>query len=205
MAETWTIPLAREGVFRTVQGEGVLSGFPMVFLRVAGCSVGCPGCDTDYKFHERLTADQLRKRINNALSAATRWLWVTGGEPTDHDLDGVLLAGRSCGLRLALATAGTRQVRKGLWDFVSVSPHRLDSSWAERVGDQLNVVPRLNGLRLEDLAGSDVSGFPEGARFVTPNDGGTGRPTNALECADFVGRNAGWRMGVQGHKNWGLP
>jgi len=35
-------------VFRTIQGEGPLAGMPAVFVRLAGCVLQCPACDTDY-------------------------------------------------------------------------------------------------------------------------------------------------------------
>lgn len=82
-------PLARQGVFRTIQGEGVMIGTPMVFVRLAGCNVGCPECDTDYRVHERVDADELTRRVA-AVAGNTSWVWVTGGEPTVHDLPPLL-------------------------------------------------------------------------------------------------------------------
>ena len=35
-------------VFETVQGEGTYTGTPAVFLRLQGCGVGCPWCDTKH-------------------------------------------------------------------------------------------------------------------------------------------------------------
>lgn len=204
-----TIPLAPQGVFRTIQGEGVMLGVPMIFVRLAGCSVGCAECDTDYRVASRVTGEQLRDLISRHLYGSAEWVWVTGGEPTDHDLTPVLSAVRSLGLKAALATAGTRQVTSGFvaggWDFLSVSPHRLDASWVQRSGDQLNIVPGLNGLRLSDLDGVDLSWFPPGRRFVTPNADREGRPTNLKECVEYVTCRPGWRLNVQAHKLWGMP
>ena len=33
-------------IFQTIQGEGVLTGVPAIFVRLQGCPVGCPWCDT---------------------------------------------------------------------------------------------------------------------------------------------------------------
>lgn len=199
-------PLAQQGVFSTIQGEGVLAGTPMIFVRFAGCSVGCPGCDTDYSVRGRVTMAELLDRISRHHYGNVRWVWLTGGEPTDHNL-GPLVAElhRRC-LRVAVATAGTRTVSCGLVyggvDFLSVSPHRLDDSWVQRCGDQLNIVPGLNGLKLADLEGVDVSRFPH--RYVTPLADSGGSPLNFQQCLEFVRARPGWKLGWQAHKAWGL-
>ena len=35
-------------IFPTIQGEGPFAGRPAVFVRMAGCNIICPGCDTEY-------------------------------------------------------------------------------------------------------------------------------------------------------------
>lgn len=204
------LPLAPQGVFWTIQGEGLMLGVPQVFVRLAGCSVGCPECDTDYTVAERVPVREIVRRVSAEANGA-RWVWLTGGEPTIHDLTPLVESLRRYGFRLALATAGVREVRRGFgvtvrpggFDFVSVSPHRIDATWVQRRGSQLNVVPGLNGLALADLEGVDVSGFDE--RFVTPCwYAPTGRAEQVRECVDWVRRHPEWRLGIQSHKAWGL-
>lgn len=205
---TLTYGLAPQGVFATVQGEGVMLGVPMVFVRLAGCPVGCDGCDTDYLLASRASADDIARRAVEASEPGVEWAWVTGGEPAVYDLSPLFAALHRAGFRVAVATSGIKAVPLGRahggCDFLSVSPHRVDDSWAVRRGDQLNVVPGLNGLKLSDLDGVDVSGFAH--RFVTPCWYGAGdRMDGVREAADWVGRRPGWRVGIQAHKVWGLP
>lgn len=204
-----TYPLAPNGVFHTIQGEGVLFGEPMVFVRLAACPIHCDGCDTDYSVAERLDVAEIGRRIASTCTPSTRWAWVTGGEPTIHELRPLYQILRKCNLRIALATAGVNPLGQlgysaGGPDFVSVSPHRIDESWKVRSGDQVNIVPGLNGLRLESLDGVDFGGFSH--RFVTPF---WYTPQNRMEqvtmCVEWVGRHPGWRLGGQFHKIWGLP
>jgi organic radical activating enzyme len=212
MGETY--PLAPQGVFWTVNGEGAFMGVPQVFVRFAGCPVGCPECDTDYSVAERVTAKEIVRRV---AADSAEWVWLTGGEPTVHDLGSLVRKLRNYGYRVALATAGINPVAMGWgnkvdggdvrpmtgFDFVSVSPHRVDESWLLRRGDQLNVVPGLNGLRLEDLEGVDVSGFA--AKYVTPFWYGPGdRQERVAECLEWVRTRPGWRLGIQAHKFWGV-
>lgn len=202
-----TYPLARQGVYRTVQGEGVMLGIPMAFVRLAGCSVGCPECDTDYRVVRRAAASEIAREVAD-LGPHLDWVWLTGGEPTDHDLRPLVEELRRAGYRIALATAGTRPVTLGsFWggvDFVSVSPHRLDDSWVLRRGDQLNLVPGLNGLRLEDWR--DDLGAVFVHRWVTPCwYTPADRAERLRECMDFVQSRPGWRLGIQAHRHWNLP
>lgn len=37
-------------IFYSIQGEGRHTGMPAVFLRLAGCTMGCSFCDTKYAF-----------------------------------------------------------------------------------------------------------------------------------------------------------
>src|SRR5215813_13619148 len=83
-----------------VQGEGVQTGVAMVLLRLHGCDVGCPWCDTSETW--RFEADNARTTIKEVLGAnehftyvaseeissyirqnhpGPRWIMVTGGEP----------------------------------------------------------------------------------------------------------------------------
>ncbi len=202
-------PLAPEPVFRTFQGEGVLAGTPMVFIRLAGCPVGCPGCDTDYSVAGKATAAQI------AASAASvkgncRWAWITGGEPAIHDLGPLISKLRGRNFRVGISTSGIIPVKYGFSsapekidgvEFLSVSPHSAGETWVHRRGDQVNLVPGLNGLKLDDFRGVDFSGFSY--RYVTPYwiDG---KPSNTDECIAWAESNAGWNLGIQGHKHWGV-
>lgn len=196
--------LAPNGVFVTCQGEGALMGVPTVFVRLAGCSVGCPGCDTLYRVAERVGQADLVNDCLVAKTAACQWAWVTGGEPTDQDVLPLVHALQDAGFRVALATAGVRPVREGRRrggvDFLSVSPHTWGPGWVQRAGTQLNVVPGLNGLKLAVVPDLPRDAFPY--RYVTPLYGSA---ESLAECVAFVQAHPGWRLGVQAHKVWGLP
>jgi 7-carboxy-7-deazaguanine synthase len=35
-------------IFYSLQGEGALTGMPTIFIRLVGCNMHCPYCDTDF-------------------------------------------------------------------------------------------------------------------------------------------------------------
>lgn len=200
-----TYPLAPQGVYWTVQGEGHLAGEPMVFVRLAGCSVGCPGCDTDYRVAERVSVREIGRRVVRAETVNTHWVWLTGGEPTDHNLLDLLEELHGLEFNIALATAGVRRLtrqERALVDHLSVSPHSL-SRWQQRAGAELKLVPGLNGLRLEDIE-ADLEANPTtfAHHYVQPL---WGDADSLKACLDWVARKPGWRISFQGHKGYNLP
>lgn len=205
-------PLSPNPIFATLNGEGRFLGVPQVFVRLAGCPVGCDGCDTDYAVASRASAAEIAVRAAEARTPACDWAWVTGGEPAAYDLRPLYAALRRAGFRVALATSGVRDIgwvgsACGGPDFVSVSPHRLDASWVVRRGDQCNLVPGLNGLTLAAIEAADRAGAFDGfpTRWLTPAwYGATGTAGNVAECVAFVRRVPAWRLGVQAHKVWGV-
>ena len=203
-------PLANGGVFATVQGEGELLGVPTVFVRLAGCPVGCAGCDTDYSFAERVTDHEIVSQVIDAKTAATKWVWLTGGEPAIHGLQPLIDGLHRQGLSVAIATSGVRRISwgssLGYCDFLSVSPHDLGSTWVQRSGTQLNIVPGLNGLSLDDVEAADRrNDFGDFLyKWITPVWDARIGPMNTGDCIAFVKRRPGWKLGVQAHKVWGV-
>jgi hypothetical protein len=198
-------PLAPNGVFRSYQGEGPLLGEPMAFVRLAGCSVGCPACDTDYSVAGRMTAPEIARTARN-LAPGVRWAWITGGEPTDHELVPLIASLRAVGFAVALVTAGRRPVPvgscRGGVDYLYVSPHD-PARWAQRSGDVLNLVPGLNGHGL-DAFGPALAECSDrfSYRYVTPL---AGDPGSLAACLDWLSTRPRWRLGVQAQKIWGMP
>jgi len=77
--------LSVHSIFETIQGEGPFCGMPCVFVRLAGCNLQCPACDTDY------TSRRDRLPVYSIRSAVRSWrrsglVVVTGGEPFRQDL-----------------------------------------------------------------------------------------------------------------------
>lgn len=78
--------LAVQKIFKTLQGEGPFAGQPAIFIRLGGCNLACPFCDTDFEdFSLVSTADivkcALRLSTNLAGNNIVQLVVITGGEP----------------------------------------------------------------------------------------------------------------------------
>lgn len=86
-------------IFMTLQGEGPLSGWPSVFVRLAKCNLNCSFCDTFFDDGDWLTIAEIQAKIEASIDDAFRSkgidrpaytqsnpkkqmaLIITGGEP----------------------------------------------------------------------------------------------------------------------------
>lgn len=77
-------------IFRTIQGEGPFCGTPAVFIRLAGCNLQCPGCDTDYtSSRHQATAEEIVDKVRE-LQQDNGLVVITGGEPFRQEIGSLL-------------------------------------------------------------------------------------------------------------------
>lgn len=72
-------------IFSTIQGEGPFCGRPAVFVRLAGCNLQCPGCDTEYTDNrQRMRYEAILFSIKHRLAVTdsnANLIVISGGEP----------------------------------------------------------------------------------------------------------------------------
>ena len=77
-----SIPLVE--VFKSIQGEGLFTGVPSVFVRTYGCNLSCSFCDTKYSWagsaYKNVSQVQLSAMILT-LASPGNIIVFTGGEP----------------------------------------------------------------------------------------------------------------------------
>ncbi len=106
-------------IFYSLQGEGARTGQATAFVRVAGCSLACSFCDTDFRPRREMTVERV---VDEVAAFGCEWVCLTGGEPTLFDLQVLCDALHERGLRLQIETNG--QHPRPLWrlDHITVSP-----------------------------------------------------------------------------------
>lgn len=107
-------------IFYSLQGEGSRTGQATVFLRIAGCSLACSFCDTDFRVRREMTVEEV---ADEALSYGCPWVCLTGGEPTLYSEVGALCDRlHAAGLRLQIETNGMHPRPEWGIDHITVSP-----------------------------------------------------------------------------------
>ena len=97
-------------IFYSVQGEGILTGVPSIFIRTSGCNLRCRWCDTPYASWKpegtELSVDAILTKLQDWPAA--RHVVLTGGEPmVAKDIDSLIRQIRTAGYHLTIETAGT--------------------------------------------------------------------------------------------------
>src|SRR5450759_5662518 len=112
-------------IFYSLQGEGMLTGVPSVFVRTSGCNLRCNWCDTPYASWnpegETRTVAQIVAAVQSHPMA--RHVVLTGGEPMIAK-EIAKLAGelKKLGYHITIETAATVAPEEIACDLASLSP-----------------------------------------------------------------------------------
>lgn len=144
--ETADIQYHVNEVYHSIQGEGHYTGTPMTVLRLHGCDVGCPWCDTKQTWEPNPANEVSTISAASAESAAwcqrraweiaeyvlnyeadmeydVPWVLITGGEPALFTLAPLVACLQLQGKKVAVETSGTAYgVLNSGADWVTVSP-----------------------------------------------------------------------------------
>lgn len=126
-------------IFYSIQAEGFYAGHPAIFVRLCGCNLRCPWCDTKYHTEGTwYTKEELETTVKILSKDKKNVIVVfTGGEPTLQLKDSEELLK---GYRRHIETNGTRPVPKWI-DYVTCSPKSdIDFKAMGRKPDEVKVV-----------------------------------------------------------------
>lgn len=186
-------------IFYSLQGEGRNTGRAAAFVRLSGCNLSCPFCDTDFSSYTEMTDLQ----IADAIAAyPTRFVVITGGEPT-LQLDAALITLlHSRGYEIAVETNGTRPAPEDI-DWLTVSPKQ---AFTGRFGHV--AVRRCNELKcvFDGTTPVEDYGIEADYYYLQPCD--TANPERnqriLAACIDYIKSHPRWRLSLQTHKLVGI-
>jgi 7-carboxy-7-deazaguanine synthase len=215
-------------VYTCVQGEGCQAGLAMVLVRLHGCGVGCPWCDTKETWivnerqrvatiaearganaHYAEVDEHAIARYVSIHHAGPQWILLTGGEPADQELRPLVEAFHAYGYKVAIETSGTaRGLLDAPIDWVCVSPKVAMPGGRDvlpEVMAQADEVKMVIG-KDADLARFDAlvqrSTLKQSAQLCLQP---VSQSTSATAlCIDTV-QARGWRLSIQMHKYLRLP
>lgn len=215
-------------IYTCVQGEGVQTGVAMVLLRLHGCAVGCPWCDTKETWEfaaqnevatitEVLGANpqftwQTAVSIADYIQAnhpGPKWVLLTGGEPAQYELRPLVDALHENGFKIALETSGTElgHLNANI-DWVCVSPKLNMPGGRQVLPEALAVADEIKHVvgKQKDIDELDhlLTTFPhkENVQFCLQPVSVSPKATQL--CLDAV-QQRGWRLSVQMHKYIAVP
>jgi 7-carboxy-7-deazaguanine synthase len=184
--------------FHSVQGEGYYTGVSAFFIRLGGCDVACPWCDTkeswNAKRHPQYTVTNLVEQVKKAHPAMTV---ITGGEPLLHNLTPLTTAIKQQNFPVHLETSGSHPF-SGTFDWVTFSPKQF-------LAPHPTIYPQVNELKVVIVNEYDLKWAEQQAALVSPKTIKYLQPewntsSSKQLIFNYVLQNPQWRISLQTHK-----
>jgi organic radical activating enzyme len=189
-------------IFYSVQGEGAHTGMPVTFIRLSGCNLSCPWCDTkyarkmNYSMTEKVVVGEVLKYpayYNSMTKSKRRNVVITGGEPFKQDIRKLLYELHLAGCYNCIETNGTYKLD---WshlvnlDWLTVSP-KPNSKFVQKFGNELKLVYTGQSIKeLKKYLKLDFDYF-----YLQPCS-----CKNTEKVIKIIKNNPKWRLSVQCQK-----
>lgn len=117
-------------IFYSIQGEGMLTGVPSVFVRTSGCNLRCNWCDTPYaSWNPEGEQRSVAQIVSEVQTHPARHVVLTGGEPMiARDITELAAEIKKLGHHITIETAATVAPQGIACDLASLSPKLLNSA-----------------------------------------------------------------------------
>ena len=195
-------------ILATIQGEGWWQGLPITLIRLQGCNLSCPFCDTAYALDPQggkvLSLGQLFGALEK-FHPKGRTILLTGGEPAMQPLRYLVPPLTSLG-PVHLETNGTLPISDVFYTWITVSPkppNKLDPATLGRadeikwlVGSEDDVAALCSFLEEHKSQWMDFKRIT-----VQP----ISQDTEATKIAIAACMEHNWRLSLQMHKYIEVP
>lgn len=190
-------------IFYSLQGEGHYAGTPAVFIRLSGCNLNCPFCDTEWRTGEEMTDNEIVQRVKK-IGGKCRKVVLTGGEPTMQDVHHLIALLHQNNYWIAMETNGSfRDANDFKVDFITLSPKdafcargKLKTTRATEV----KVV--MNDTITEEYINFIYNNTQAMFYYIQPCDMYDTEQNEILvkRAIDFVKKHPDWRLSLQTQK-----
>lgn len=153
-------------IFKSVQGESTLIGQPTIFIRLQGCNLRCPWCDTKYSWPgdkgKMMTVFDIMKECEEV--GFTGFVCITGGEPllqregVRELTDALCTEGQIISVETngGVAIGGFRGVHKMIMDWKGPSAFKTHDEWAVYNKMVLSNINELRARQFDDRIHDEI-------------------------------------------------
>ena len=215
-------------IFESIQGEGAHTGVPSIFVRLQGCPVGCPWCDTKHTWHLNADLEKTAEQVMAETQESEHYfvldveellalfkqhnyqakhIVLTGGEPCMYDLRPLTETLDGLDYSCQIETSGTYQVLAHDNTWVTVSPkiampggYKVRADAMQRANEIKHAIAMQKHIdALDELMQNTLAGN-QPLIYLQP----ISQQKRATELAiqTCIARN--WRLSLQTHKFIGI-
>lgn len=188
-------------IFYSLQGEGRFTGTAAVFLRLSGCNLKCPFCDTDHFDGTLMSHEDI---MDELVKYPSRHLVITGGEPSLQLEPSFIDMLHEYGYFVQVETNGTHPLPQNV-DWITCSPKSKNIVY-DRV-NELKVVFGSDAVGGNSLLEHLSTSVEAEEYYLQPCD--TGDKVVNVEilgrCVEYIKNNPVWRLSLQTHKLIDIP
>lgn len=194
-------------IFYSLQGEGRWTGTPAVFVRLSGCNLACPFCDTDHRSYREMTEDEIADAV---MACPSHHVIFTGGEPALQLTAPLAERLHSAGWCIHMETNGSVPLKEGVADFVDwitcspkdapVKIQRIDE--LKLLYEGAHSVDKIRRFSSPETAPT----HPE-CRYLQPLDTGNAELNRAItdDTISYIKSHPIWKLSLQTHKILNVP
>ena len=210
--------------FISLQGEGHFTGTPAFFLRLSGCNLQCPFCDTNHQAFREMSEDEIDAILNMYLDEAMsedeivreasrekpRHIVITGGEPALQLTQSLVDKLHEAGFFIQVETNGTLPLPEGI-DWVTCSPKGAPLQTSPQGGrlhvDELKVLYKgIDDDPERFLESLPQGGSRRGLLYLQPLDTGDEMRNRIIlrDTIAYILQHPKWSLSLQTHKLLGI-
>lgn len=190
--------VCKNGIFKSIQGEGVNSGRSAVFIRLSGCNMvpRCKFCDEKFDDLEELEEQEILERVIGLTPFSM--IVITGGEPTVQDLSCLVNILKKNNFFVSIETNGTNEINYN-FDWITCSPKNTKLNIKR--ADELKFVVNKSCDEMERFINAVSSKVKYKYICLQPE---SNKQQMIKNCIKMIYKNSNYRLSLQTHKIIGI-